>query len=170
MTDGPAEYLSAAAAYSIEPLSRATKLRVIAAVLAFVLVLTGFEVGVRVVPPDAMQVWAFAAASGHTLARASVTDARTSADLYALVNSTPTVPWTANYSGCPPPSPDAVTFDVVFIRWSLPIEDATLPGIDGCGLWSVSQGGIPSTRTDSNGQTQAILSELRSLLPAFTSP
>jgi hypothetical protein len=166
VSDGPAARVFAARAHLAEPLSRATKLRVIATVHAFVLLLTGFEVGVRVVPPDAMQVWAVDPVSGHTLAVASVTEGRSVAHLYALINSMHSE--SAFGKTCSGGLPGPVTFDVVFIRWSLPVEDATQIAA-GCG-WEVSQGGIPSFCTDTAGQTQAILSELRSLLPAVPSP
>ena len=150
----------------IAPPRRRALLRTAAVTLAILLVFTGLEVGVRVVAPDAMQVTASSAASGRTLATATTADGRTVADLYDRINSLPTVNLSSNCS--PGPRPGAMTFELVFMRWGLPIEDATLPGY-GCG-WEVSQGGIPSSREDPNGQTQAIVSELHTLLPAFTSP
>jgi hypothetical protein len=151
-------------------LRRRARLRILAVTLVVLLVLTGLEVGIRVLPPDAVQVRASTAASEQTLAMARVTDNGTVADLYARINSLPTEQPLHPVSCTTPPNQavGAVTFEVVFMRWGLPIEDATLPGI-GCGLWGVSQGGLPSVR-DPNGQTQAILSELHTLLPAFTAP
>jgi hypothetical protein len=155
-----------AAAYPIEPLPRATKLRVIAAVLVFVLLLTGFEVGVRVVLPDSMQVRAVDPVSGQTLAVAKVTDGRIVAHLYALINSMHSE--SGGGKTCSGGLPGPVTVDVVFIRWSLPIEDA-IQIAAGCG-WEVSQGGIPSLLTDPTGQTQGLEPELRALLPSLPSP
>ena len=161
MSDRSAEDMSAAVASPVVPLSRATKLRTLAAVFALVLVLIGVEVGVRVVPPDAMQVRAVAPESGQTIAMANVTDGRIVAHLYTLINSMHAE--SAFGVSCSGGLPGPVLFDVVFIRWSLPVEDATqIPA--GCG-WEVSQGGIPSVLTDPTGQTQGLEPELRSLLP-----
>lgn len=150
----------------IATLRRRALQRVAVSTLTILLVLTGFEVGVHMVAADAMQVTASAAASGQTLATATVTNRHTIADLYTYINSLPSDSLFSNCSALP--SPGAVTFEVLFMRWGLPVEDATLPGI-GCGLWDVSQGGLPSVR-DPDSQTQAILTELRTLRPAFTPP
>jgi len=148
-------------------LRRRAWLRTLAVTLAVLLVLTGVEVGVRMLPPDAVQVRASDAVTGQTLATATVNDKGTVADLYARINSLPAVSLTSN---CSPELryPGAVTFELDFMRWGLPIEAATLLGY-GCG-WEVSQGAIPSLHDDPNGHTQAILSELHTLLPGVRSP
>src|SRR5260370_27799908 len=54
--------------------------------------LTAFEVGIRHVPPDAVQISQSAAATGRTLASREITDARTVADFSARINSLPVAP------------------------------------------------------------------------------
>jgi hypothetical protein len=142
-------------------------LRTLAVTLAVLLVLTGVQVGVRVLPPDAVQVTASAAASGQTLARATVNDKGTVADWYARINSLPAIDLLYKCSGSPP-VPHAVTVKLDFLRWGLPIEVATLAG-NSC-AWDVSQGVIPSARDDPTGQTSAILFEVRTLLPTVPWP
>lgn len=138
--------------------------RVALAVAAVLVLLVGFEVSIRLVPPDAVLVSA-SSSSGRTLATREIADARTVSDLYAGINDLPGAGLSADYN-CVEPAPNALAISFRFTRWGLPVEGATLPG-DGCGSWSVTRGGIPDSRYDPNGQTRAILSEaqLPVLLP-----
>jgi hypothetical protein len=152
---------------SVATRRRRAWLRATAVTLAIVLMLTSVEVGVRVLPPDAVQVRASDAASGQTLATATVTEAGTVSDWYARISGLPAISLLYTCSGGPPIR-GAVTVELDFLRWGVPIEAATLPGYR-C-AWDVSQGAIPSARDDPTGLSQAILSEVRTLLHTVTWP
>jgi hypothetical protein len=131
------------------------------AVAATAIGVAGFEVGVRLIPPDAAQVSVTAAADGHVLATREVRGAGAVADLYARINGLPSADPFPVYH-CALAGPDAVTFGIRFTRWGLPVEVAVLRG-NGCRAWRLSRGGIPDTRNDPQGQTRAIISEIQPL-------
>jgi hypothetical protein len=126
--------------------------------LLVVLLLVGFEVGIRHVSPDAVQISQSSAATGHTLASREITDARNVADFYARINSLPVAPPGATFH-CPLFDPKTVTqYTVRFTRWGLPVEVATLTQF-GCLYWYISSGGVPGVfiHLDPDGRTQPIL-------------
>ncbi len=126
--------------------------------LLVLLLLVGFEVGVRHVSPDAVQISQSSVATGHTLASREITDARTVADFYARINSLRVVPPGATFH-CPLFDPKTVTqYAVRFARWGLPVEVATLTQF-GCLFWYTSSGGVPGVfiHLDPDGRTQPIL-------------
>jgi hypothetical protein len=124
------------------------------AISAIVVVPIGFEVGIRLVPPDAVRVTASSVADGHMLVTHEITDPRIVADLYDRINSLPLIPEGAIiHCGLPGP----MSYDFSFTRRGVVIEDAA-PG-DCTPVWSVSRGGIVSGRWDLKGQTVGILAE-----------
>lgn len=115
-------------------------------------------VTIQLLPPDAVQVSASAAASGRTLVTRRITDARTVADLYARLNGLPAVRWRF---GCLLAPPDPVDYRFHFTRWGMPIEDAQSEGY-GCAprRWFVSRYGFYDLHMDFTGeQTKAMLAE-----------
>jgi hypothetical protein len=131
--------------------------RVILGIAAVLLLLLGFEVGLRRVPPDAVEVSTAFAVQGHYFGTRAITHARTVADLYARINDLPPADVFA-VNRCWPRSPETLMFSFRFTRWGLPIETATLVA-QGCSVWAVFRGFLPEAHKDPTGQTQAILSE-----------
>lgn len=131
--------------------------RVILVIAAVLIILVGFEVALRRVPPDAVQVSTAFAAQGNYVPRREITDARTVADLYARINDLPPDSLFA-VDSCPQPGPDTLMYSFRFTRWGLPVEVATLVEKN-CSVWSLVRGGLPEVHNDPTGQTQVILSE-----------
>ena len=91
------------------PVWRIRARRRILADAALLVLLVGFEIGIRQVSPDAVQVGIASEAQGHVFATREITDARTVADLFARINGLPAVGWLAVYR-CPLSRPDAVMY------------------------------------------------------------
>lgn len=135
--------------------------RLILAGLALLILLAGFEIGIRQVSPDAVQASAYTVDGGPPFATRHITDARSVADLYTRINNLPTV-WYSAIDRCPTPQSNTVYYHVYFTRSGVLIEAAALVE-KGCSVWDVVRGGIPVAHNDPDGQTQVILSE--ALLP-----
>lgn len=135
--------------------------RFLLAVPAVLLLLVGFEVGIRLVTPDTVQVTVSVAGGGRMLATREIADALTVADLYTQINGLPSVGLSPVYH-CGLPGPDPVAFGFRYTRWGLPVEVATLPD-PGCAGWWISRGGLSDGHDDPNGETRAILSEVQPL-------
>jgi hypothetical protein len=131
--------------------------RVILVIAAVLILLVGFEIGLRRVPPDAVEVSFAFAAQGHYVVLHEITDARTVTDLYTRVNDLPPTDVFA-VDRCRPRRPDTLMYSFRFTRWGLPIETATLVA-QGCSVWAVFRGFLPEVHDDRTGQTQVILSE-----------
>ncbi len=135
---------------------------ILSAIGAGVLLLVGtFEAGIRLVPPDTVQVtehaWAmysiyeWAPPEGPCPRCLRATDWVTLpiqgragvsvADLVARVNDLPTQPWPPARSCIA--SPERGTYTITFTRWGLPVETATTYAQDSCSRWWLSRGGIP---------------------------
>ena len=126
---------------------------------AFLILLVGFEIGIRQVSPDAVQVRAYTVDGGPPFAVRTITDVRVVADLYTRINNLPTV-WYSAFDSCPAYQSNSVYYQVDFTRWGVLIEGAALVE-KGCSVWDVVRGGIPVAHNDPDGQTQIILSEAR---------
>ena len=133
--------------------------RLILAGVTLLILLAGFEIGIRQVLPDAVQASAYTVDGGPPFATRTITDARTVADLYTRINDLPTVSYLAFYQ-CPEPNSNTVYYHIDFMRWGILIEGAALLE-KGCSVWDVVRGGIPVAHNDPEGQTQVILSEAR---------
>jgi hypothetical protein len=72
------------------PRRRSWARRLILAGVALLILLTGFEIGIRQVAPDAVQVSAYTVDNGVPFATRHITDARIVADLYTRINALPT--------------------------------------------------------------------------------
>ena len=131
--------------------------RLILAGIALLMLLVGFEIGIRQVTPDAVQVSAYTVDGGPPFVTHEITDARTVADLYTRINSLPPV-WYSAINRCPAPNSGTVYYHFNFTRSGVPIELDALPE-KGCSVWDVLRGGIPVAHNDPEGQTQLILSE-----------
>jgi len=81
--------------------------RFILAGLAFIILLAGFEIGIRQVSPDAVQVSAYTVDGGPPFATHDITDAHIVADLYTRINNLPIV-WYSAVDRCPAPHGDTV--------------------------------------------------------------
>jgi hypothetical protein len=124
--------------------------------LAAALLFIGFEVGIRYVPPDAIQVSEFSVASGHLLRTREITDSHLVADFHDRLNSLPSATGTFH---CPLYDPKTVTrYTVRFTRWRLPVEVATVTQF-GCQFWSLGSGGFTEAvpRYDPNGAMQPLI-------------
>jgi hypothetical protein len=131
---------------------------------ALLILLAGFEVGIRQVSPDAVQARVCSVNGCPPVATRTITDARTVADLYSRINGLPTV-WYSAFDQCPAPQSNFaqsnfVIYQIDFMRWGILIEGVALFG-KGCSVWDVVRGGIPVAHNDPDGQTQVILSEAR---------
>src|SRR5260221_3123222 len=135
--------------------------RIILGIAAVLILFVGFELGLRRVSPDAVQVSSAFAAQGHYVDLREITDARTVADLYARINNLPPADVFA-VNRCWPRSPETLTYSFRFTRSGLPIETATLVA-QGCSMWAVFRGAFPEAHDDLTGQTQVILSEAQVL-------
>ncbi len=147
------------------PVRRIRARRLILAGAVLLILLVGFEIGIRQVSPDAVQVSTATTAQGDYFATRAITDARIVADLFARVNGLPSAGLGAIlFPPCRlPPRPDALMYSFRFTRGSLPVEVATLVE-QGCSVWEFIRGGIPGARNDPTGrQTQAILDEAQPL-------
>ncbi len=146
------------------PVRRIRARQLILAGAALFILLVGFEVGIRQVSPDAVQVSTATAAQGYYFATREITDAHTVADLYTRINGLPSArPFAILFPPCPTPSPDTLMYSFRFTRWGLPVEVATLVE-QGCSVWEFIRGGIPGARNDPTGrQTQVILDEAQPL-------
>lgn len=133
--------------------------RFILAGLAFLILLAGFEIGIRQVSPDAVQVSAYTVDGGPPFATHDITDAHIVADLYTRINNLPIV-WYSAIDRCPAPHGDTVYYHFDFTRLGILIDGAALVE-KGCSVWDVVRGGIPIAHNDPDGQTQVILSEAR---------
>jgi len=131
----------------------------LAQVLALLILLSGFEIGIRQVSPDAVQVSAYTVDGGPPFATHDITDARIVADLYSRINDLPIV-WYSSFDQCPEPDSNTVYYHVDFTRSGILIEGAALLE-KGYSVWDVVRGGIPVAHNDPDGQTQVILSEAR---------
>ncbi len=131
--------------------------RLILAGLALLMLLVGFEIGIRQVNPGAVRVSAYTVDGGPPFVTHEITDARTVADLYTRINSLPPV-WYSAINRCPAPNSGTVYYHFNFTRSGVPIELDALPE-KGCSVWDVLRGGIPVAHNDPEGQTQLILSE-----------
>jgi hypothetical protein len=131
--------------------------RLILAGAIIVILLAGFEVGIRQVAPDAVQARAYTVDNGLPFATRDITDARTVADLYTRINDLPAV-WYSAINRCPAPHANTVFYQIDFTRSGVLIEGAALVE-KGCSVWDVVRGGIPVAHNDPDGQTQVILSE-----------
>jgi hypothetical protein len=125
-----------------------------------------FEVGIRQVPPDAVQARVCNVNTCSLVASSIITDAHTVADLYRRINGLPTV-WYSAIDQCPSLQSDFaqshyVSYQFDFTRSGVLIEGAALVE-KGCSVWDVVRGGIPVAHNDPGGQTQVILSEARLL-------
>lgn len=141
------------------PRGRSRARRVILAGVAFLILLAGFEIGIRQVSPDFVQVSAYTVDGGPAFFTRNITDARTIADLYSRINNLPVVGYSAA-DRCPAPQSNTVYYHIDFIRAGVLIEGAALLQ-PRCSVWDVVRGGIPIAHDDPNGQTQVILSEAR---------
>ncbi len=150
----PSEGISPALA---RPRRRSRARRLILAGVALVILLASFEIGIRQVSPDAVQVSAYTVDGGPPFATHDITDARIVADLYTRINDLPIV-WYSAINRCPAPQSNTVYYHVDFTRAGVLIEGAALVE-KGCSVWDVVRGGIPVAHNDPNGQTQVILSE-----------
>ncbi|HEX9068102.1 MAG TPA: hypothetical protein VF807_04980 [Ktedonobacterales bacterium] len=121
------------------------------------ILLAGFEIGIRQVSPDAVQVSLYIRDIRIPFATRDITDARTVADLYTRINNFPTV-WYSAINRCPAPQSNTVLYHFDFTRSGVLIEAAGLVE-KGCSVWDVVRGGIPIAHNDPDGQTQVILSE-----------
>lgn len=141
------------------PRRRSRARRLILAGLTLLILLAGFEIGIRQIAPDGAQVRAYTVDGGHPFAVRTITDARVVADLYNRINNLPTV-WYSAINRCPAYQSNSVYvyYQVDFTRWGVLIEGAALVE-KGCSVWDVVRGGIPVAHNDPDGQTQVILSE-----------
>ena len=139
------------------PRRRSRARRLILAGVALLILLAGFEIGIRQVSPDDVHVSAYTVDGGPPFFTRHITDARTIADLYTRINNLPIVGYSAFYR-CPAPQSNTVYYHVDFMRAGVLIEGAALVE-KGCSVWDVVRGGIPVAHNDPNGQTQVILSE-----------
>lgn len=133
--------------------------------LLVVLIFVGVEVGIRHVPPDAVQVSAYFVASGRTLSTREITDTRTVADYFARLNSLPSGITLLEVQGCPLRYlPTLVNYTARFTRWGLPIMVATLDNNQCLPTWEFSSGGLPATwfpHSDPDGRMQPILQQVQ---------
>jgi hypothetical protein len=125
--------------------------------VALLILLAGFEIGIRQVSPDAMQVRVCNRNGCPPVATRTITDAPTVADLYSRINGLPTVSYSA-VDQCPKPKSNTVYYQFDFTRLGVLIEGAALVE-KGCSVWDVVRGGIDVAHNDPDGQTQVILSE-----------
>jgi hypothetical protein len=139
------------------PLLRFRARQLILAGAIVLILLAGFEVGIRQIAPDAAQVRAYTVDGGPPFATRDITDARTVADLYTRINALPIV-WYSAFYRCPEPDSNTVYYQFDFTRLGILIDGAALVE-KGCSVWDVVRGGIPVAHNDSDGQTQVILSE-----------
>ena len=139
------------------PRRRSRARRLILAGVAILILLASFEIGIRQVRPDAVQVTAYTVDQGDAFYSRYITDARTVADLYTRINNLPIVGYSA-VDRCPAPQSNTVYYHIDFMRAGILIEGAALVQ-KGCSVWDVVRGGIPIAHSDPNGQTPVILSE-----------
>ena len=132
-------------------------------VVVIVLLFTGFEVGIRHVPPDAVQVSVSSVETGRLLGSREITDARTVADDYDQISDLP-VSFEAEFGTYHCNQYDVhtlKTYTFRFTRWGLPVKVATVENI--CGLpllWLISSGGLPGEWSPHfDGRMQPILSQ-----------
>jgi len=142
---------------SARPRRRSRARRLILAGVALLILLVGFEIGIRQVSPDAVQASAYTVDGGNAFATRHITDARIVADLYTRINNLPSVGYYAFYR-CPEPNSNTVYYHVDFTRFGILIEGTALVE-KGCSVWDVVRGGIPVAHNAPDGQTQVILSE-----------
>jgi hypothetical protein len=131
--------------------------RLILAGAIVLILLAGFEVGIRQVSPDAVQARAYTVDNGLPFATRDITDARTVADLYTPINDLPAV-WYSAINRCLAPHANAVFYQIDFTRSGVLIEGVALVEA-GCSVWDVVRGGIPVAHNAPDGQTAVILSE-----------
>ncbi|HEX9413891.1 MAG TPA: hypothetical protein VF916_10350 [Ktedonobacterales bacterium] len=112
--------------------------------LLVLLLLVDFEVGIRHVPPDGVQVITTSAESGRTLSTQEITNARTVADFYARLNSLPLDQRFVDPNTCPLRYlPTLESYTVRFTRWGLPVVVATWDSLQCIPIWEFSSGGLP---------------------------
>jgi hypothetical protein len=120
-----------------------------------VLLLVGFEVGIRHVPPDGVQVTTTSSESGRTLSTQEITNARTVAEFYARLNSLPLDQRFVDPKTCPLRYlPTLENYTVRFTRWGLPVVVATWDSLQCIPTWEFSSGGLPGAwfpHDDRNG-------------------
>jgi cell division septal protein FtsQ len=82
---------------SARPRRRSRARRLILAGVALLILLVGFEIGIRQISPDAVQASAYTVDGGNAFATHHITDARIVADLYTRINNLPSVGYDAFY-------------------------------------------------------------------------
>jgi hypothetical protein len=132
--------------------------------LVVALLFVGFEVGIRHVPPDAVQVSVSYVESGRIYFSREITDARTVADGYARANAL-RAPSFAELNGtytCALYDPHTVEqYTLRFTRWGLPVMVAT--DVNRCGSFWHTSSGFPGSwfpSVDSTGGMRTFLIQI----------